>query len=181
MPQFIIQMFKTHPESNRPFSNTYRVTAADLVEAASGGDIISVFEQTMFDAATTIQYARVSTAAAGDDSYLTRVYGDSGSSGVTSQGEPLFNTFRVDVNVAGLGRPSRFHYRNVHEVEHTGREVDSTRRSEITALFNGLIADLGENGTPLVQEDGDVLSSANTYPFVTQRSLHRRRRKKVAP
>src|SRR3569832_123296 len=142
MPQFIIQMIKTHPEYPRPFSNTFRCTADDLTGAAVIADAIEAREKEIFDAATTLTYARISTATVGDTVFSNRTYNEAGASGVTSAGEPLFNTCRIDVNVSGSGRPSRFHYRNIHENEHTGRALEGVFVSLMTAWVNGLLADV---------------------------------------
>jgi len=174
-------MFKLHPEYPREFSNTYITTAENLFDAANVADIIEARELTIFDGATTITRARISTHEPGDSVYTVRTYNDAGTSGVTSPGEPLFNTCRIDVNVTGSGRPSRFHYRNIHENEHTGRALEGTFVSLMTAWFNGLLADVLAVDKHLVQGDGDELTDATCYPFVVQRSKSRRRRKIIVP
>lgn len=181
MPQYIIQMFKTHPEYPRPFSNTYRGTAENLFAAGILADAIKDRELTIFDSATTITYARISTATKGDTVFSNRTYNEAGTSGVSSPGEPLYVTCRIDVNVTGSGRPSRFHYRNIHENEHTGRALEGAFVSLMTAWFNGLLDDVLALDSTLVQEDGDVLTDATCFPFAVQRSKSRRRRKVVAP
>src|SRR4029453_218940 len=177
MPQFIIQLFKTHPEYPRPFSNTYRTNATDLTTAGDVADAIEEEELAIFDSATTFTYARVSTATPGDDVFLNRLYNHSGASGVTSPGEPLFNTCRIDFNVSGSGRPSRFHYRNIHEVEHTGRALETAFITIMNDFAIALLDAVAGAGGELVQEDGDVLLNGTCFPLVVQRSKSRRRRK----
>lgn len=181
MPFFRIQLFKEHPESNRPFSNTYIVSATDMFAAQGAADIIKDFEQDMYDNAFLITYARVSTVAEDGNVYTTIPYNVNGNSAPSGTGLPLFNTLRVDITTTGFGRPTHMHYRNLSEGVIVGSAIDGTFLSAHTALVNGLIADLNTNDTPWVQEDGDHLVNATSFPKVVQRSLHRKRRKPVTP
>src|SRR3569832_1191295 len=104
MPQFIVQMFKTHPEYPRPFSNTYRCTADALTGAAVIADAIEAREKEIFDAATTLSNARISTATVGDTVFSNLTYFVAGACVKTTASVPLFKSCRIYVNVSGSGR-----------------------------------------------------------------------------
>lgn len=181
MADFIVQLFKTSPLSNRQWSNTYQISASDLTDAATAVTILGTFEAARHSAETLVTYARVSTKAVGDHSYTTVPLNLAGTSGLTSPPVPLFNTIRIDVIGLGFGAPSRMHYRTLREDDITGNVIDATRVSTFVTAFNTLIADLSANGTPAQQDDGDPWDHASCDGFVHQRSLHRKRRKPVTP
>lgn len=181
MPLFRIQMFKEHPESNRPFSNTYIISASEMSNAVDGAGIILAAERNIYDTAFLITYARISTVAIDGSNFTTATYNQNGIPSPSGTGLPLFNTLRIDINTVGFGRPTRMHYRNLTEGVIVGGSIDGTFRSAITAVVNGLIDDLQTFDTPWVQADGDALTDASAFPKVVQRSLHRKRRKPVTP
>lgn len=177
MALFKIQIFKTHPETPRPFSNTYVVDASDMTEARGAVPFIRDMELDMFDNATFLTYARVSTLAPDFHNFSTVPINTAASSSPSGTGLPLFNTLRIDITTTGFGSPTRMRYRNLTEGVIVGTEVDSTFRAAKEALVNTLITDLSTNGTPWVQPDGDPLAVATAYNKVAERQLHRRRRK----
>lgn len=181
MGLFIIQVFKTHPESPRPFSNTYCVDASDMTEAAGAVPLIRDMELAMFDNATFLTYARVSTLQEDFHNFTTVPINTAATSSPSGTGLPLFNTLRIDINTTGFGSPTRMRYRNLTEGVIVGTAVDSTFRAAKEALVNDLITDLGANGTPWTQRDGDTLTVATAFNKVAERQLHRRRRKAVTP
>lgn len=177
MPLFDLQVFKTHPLSGRPFSNTYIVSATDIATAMVGSDDIVDNERTIFDDSTLFTYVRISTHAAGDNVFSTRVYNQNGTN-VTGTPLALFNTIRVDVDTTDLGRPSRFHYRTLHENEVSGLNIDPAVLSAVADMWAAMMTALSSDGCTLVQGDGSVLDTVHVHPLVVQRSLHRKRRKR---
>ena len=181
MAQFRIQLFKLHPLSPRPFSNTYIVNAPDFPQAITAADIIEDFEKDMYDNSFLITLARISTVAIDGNTFTTVPYNENGNGSPSGTGLPLFNTLRVDIRTDDFGRQTQMHYRCLTEGVVVGNDIDGTFLSGRTAIVNGLIADLISNSTAATQADGGEWSEATSYPLVVQRSLHRKRRKPPTP
>jgi hypothetical protein len=178
---FTIQIFKLHPESPREFSNTYIVEADDFAVATVAAEIIRDAEKDIYDNSTLLTRARISTTAEDGSMFNTFPINENGNSAPSGTGIPLFNTLRMDIDTVGFGRPTKMHYRILSEGVIVGSTIDSTFATAKEAVVNQLIADLATNASPWVQADGNALVLAAAYPKVTQRSLHRRRRKPVTP
>ena len=182
MALFIIQSFKTHPLENRPWSNRYIVSAEDLQAARNAAISITAAEVLLHNQATVLTYARVSTLIPGDGSYVTVPTNAGGQRPNPTDNLPLWNTLRVDITVAGGGRPSRKYYRPpLGESDVNNYQIEPTIASLFTTTLNDLIGDLETNGTPLVDPDGQEWLNATTITRVQMRQLHRRRRRRPAP
>lgn len=178
MALYIIQVFKQHPLEPRAWSNRYLVESATLAAAEIAADEIVQAERAFHTEAVTFNYARVSTAAEGDDVYTTIPLGTLGIRTNPSDNLPLWNTVRVDIAVNGGGRPSRKFYRPpLGESDVNNYVVQAGIRSSIDAELNGLVASLTTAGTPLVDPDGQAWTTIAVQSRVQMRQLHRKRRR----
>lgn len=180
MADFTVQVFKTHPFiPGRQFSNSYTLQASSMADAVPGVDVLKEYEQELHDPNFTITYARLSTATEGDNVYTTIVYNVPGVRTASGESLPLFNTMRLDVNAA-TGRPSRWHYRGLHEGEVSNNEVSSATRLVLTDAYDAMRTAMAalSPGCGFVQSDGTSLDVVGSSPPpVFDRKLHRRRRK----
>lgn len=179
MALFTIQTFK-HLGSQK-WTNRYIVDAADLAAATSAALIILDHERTRQLDVVTLDYARISTAATGDDVYTTLPYNLNGSASTGGVDYlPLYNTVLVDIGVTGGGRPSRKFYRPpIRENEQSNGTLDSSVVAAFNTMVSDMISDLEDNSTPAVDPQGQALqgASVSTHPAVQERQLHRRRRR----
>lgn len=180
MALFTAQIFKTHPfRLGRTMSNTYTLLAASLADAAAGVDVLKEYELEIHDGNFTITYARLSSALVGDNEYTTIVYNTPGVRSISSDSLPLFNTMRLDVN-ATTGRPSRWHYRGLHESEVENNQVLAATRLVLTDAFEAMQTAMAAltPAVSLCQSDGTDLAATGTCPPpVFDKKLTRRRRK----
>lgn len=182
MAQFRIQVFKRLAGSDREWSNTYRVNAADLDAASVGVPSIGSMEQQLHLDNVTITRALVSDVNPATDIFATIPLNLTGSRAGGSDGAwlPIFNTMRVDVQVVGGGRPSRKFYRGpILESDQQGGFLSPTLVTLLTDQVNGLITVLDGDGTPLIDPDGQEWDTAVGQSKVQMRQLHRKRKKKV--
>jgi len=178
MALFRFQIFKTHPFiSGRTFSNTYIVPAISLAVAADAADPLVEFEKEIFDPNFTITYVRMSSLVEGDNEFTNKTYNEAGVSARSGETLPLFNTIRLDVN-ATSGRPSRWHFRGLHEGEVSENLVSGSTRALYEDAWAALNTALGGLTLSLQQPDGNALADVATAALeVKMRKLHRRRRK----
>lgn len=184
MALFRVQVFKQLDGSDREWSNTYLVDAADLASASLAAAPIPTHEQPLHGDNVTITRMRVSDTTEDTDVFDIIPLGLIGTafSAADSEWLPLYNTIRVDIGVAGGGRPSRKYYRSpVWE----DAQVNGRLNASIKTLFDGTIADLISDvstaGGTLVDPDGQEWTTPNTLLPVQMRQLHRKRKKTVAP
>jgi hypothetical protein len=178
MAAFLVQVFKTHPLENRPWSNVYRINAADLTAAVDGAVIIIPAEQAFHNAATQFTYARISSAVEGDDVYTTFPINEGGDRTDPADNLPLWNTVRVLINVFGGGRPSQKFYRlPLGEGDVNNYVIQSGVITLIQSTLTTLIDDMDNNGTPLQDPDGQNWGAVTVQERVQMRQLHRKRRR----
>src|SRR6184192_1675970 len=109
MPIFRAQIFKQLDGSEREWSNTYPVQATDIDAAVTAVAGIPNHERPLHGDNVTITRMRVSDIVPGTDVFVIVPVGLVGTAFSAADQEwlPLFNTVRVDIQVAGGGRPSR--------------------------------------------------------------------------
>lgn len=178
--QFRIQVFKQLTGSDREWSNTYLYEADDLATAQAAGQAIGGVEVGFHLDNVTISRVLTSDTDPDTDVFAVDVLNLIGTRGTGSGGQwlPLFNVFRIDINVVGGGRPSRKYYRGpVLESDNVGGFVDPTVRGAIEASFAALITAANAEGGELVDPDGQAYVNGVTFSKVGMRQLHRKRRK----
>jgi hypothetical protein len=183
MAMWTIQTFKKlGPTAARSWTNVYHVRADTSADAITAAGTIVVMEKAIHKSDAYFTNVRVSTTAEGDDEFYTIVENEAG--GVTRATEmlPLFNTVRVDIGVAGGGRPSRKYYRPpIEEAENTDGSLTGSAITFYEDAVQGLIDDLVAAGTPLVDPDDQEWVGAAVQAAIQMRQLHRKRKKVVAP
>lgn len=180
MPLFRVQVFKSLSGSDREWSNTYLVDAADLDAAVTAAAPIPTHEQPLHGDVVTITRMRVSDTTEDTDVFASVPLGLIGTLYTAADHDwmPLFNTVRVDIGVVGGGRPSRKFYRPpIAEDE----QVNGRLNASIKTLFDGTIADMISDvstaGGTLVDPDGQLWITPSTQLPVQMRQLHRKRKK----
>lgn len=181
MPQFIIQVFKTHPLEVRPWSNRYIVEATSLAEASAQADTIAQAERVFHNQSTLFTYARTSSVTEGDSLYTTTPLNLGGLRADPTDNLPLWNVVRVDVTVLLGGRPSRKYYRlPLGENDVNNYIIIAGTQNLIGDAVNSLITTMIAASTPIVDPDGQDWFSATVVPRVAMRQLHRKRRRRPA-
>lgn len=180
MALFVVQSFKSFLTDK--WTNRYFLEAADLNAAIVGADIIQNAEAQFHKDDVALFQIRVSDTNPATDIFSVAPTLDVGLGGPAVDWLPLFNTVRVDLRVQGFGRPSRKYYRlPINETEHTSTNISSTLATLVQESLVTMIAALSSNDTPLVDPDGQLLTSPTVRLPVQMRQLHRRRRRAPAP
>src|SRR4029450_7030898 len=114
MAIFRVQVFKSLDSSDREWSNTYLCEADTIDTVAAVLPDVGDAEGQMHLDNVTVTRARVSDIEPDTDVFQIVTLGVLGTRGTAGDGDwlPLFNTVRVDIDVAGGGRPSRKYYRS---------------------------------------------------------------------
>jgi len=180
--RFIIQIFKQLSGSDREWSNRWLVEAGDLGAVEDVVPNFAAMEKQLHLDNVTLTRARVSDTTPGTDVFSIVPIGLIGTRATGADGDwlPIYNTVRVDISVAGGGRPSRKFYRGpILESDQQAGFLDSAIISLFDTQVNGLISFLSGSGVELVDPDGQPLTTAVTQARVQERQLHRKRKKKV--
>jgi len=183
MTMFRVQVFKTITGSDREWSNTYLCEAPDI------DTVVAVLPDVLADEAqmhldnVTVTRARVSDTVVGTDVFAIVTGNLIGSRGTAETGDwlPLYNTIRVDIDVAGGGRPSRKYYRSpVLESENDGGFLAGATQTFFDTAVGQIITTFETGSAPLVDPDGQTLVTPHTSNRIQMRQLHRKRKKPVA-
>lgn len=178
MPHYKIEIFKG-TSSTVDWSNVYHAVASTLDDAVEIANDVVFIERDVFMEYIYFFRMRVTVNDPGFNGFTIVPLTGTGTRGTPSFSLPLWNTFRVDFLVDG-GRPSRKFLRGpVLQSDQNGDQLTTGGIAFIaenyvlpmTALFS---ADGIADG--LVDESGNVFSSAQVHNFVQMRQMHRRRR-----
>lgn len=144
--------------------------------------IIANAEREIHLPSVTFEYARVSTVAAGDNSFVTVPIGFNGLRPASDAGAPLplWNTLRVDLLVE-LGRPSRKFFRGVlGEADIDYMSVAEGIRTNAQVMMNAMITELTETAEmTMVDPQGQEIYASQPYNRVQMRQLTRGRRRRA--
>lgn len=161
------------------WTNVYHVRADSVSQSLATVNLLVDAEAEIHHNTVLIQKARVSTAAAGDDTFTTVNYNRAGERIGNVELLPLFNTLRIDVNTAS-GRPSRKYYRGVlSEGDIVGNQITASFANVITLLVDAFATDASDSG--YVDVDDQEFISAVIFPRVQMRQLRRGSRKRTTP
>jgi hypothetical protein len=184
MTIFRIQVFQRLDSSDREWSNTWLCDAADIDTVVAGmPDFGDVTAQAHLDN-VIITRARVSDILPDTDVFSIVTLGVIGTRGTGGDNDwlPLFNTVRVDFDVAGGGRPSRKYFRSpILEADQQAGQLADTVVTYFTTVGGEFISTASGGSFPLVDPDGQLLTAAHCQTQVQMRQLHRKRKKAVAP
>jgi len=173
---FRTQVFYSHPSLGK-WSNVYHVSAANLLTArvAFEGNVVPELLQILNTACTLIGLL-VSALDSDDFSELAlNLPGEDAGGGTLL---PLFNSVKVLIQPANLGRPDvKFVKGFLTEDTHSAGSCTSGAQTAVDAAFTTFIGAMDLNTTPLVSEDGAEWVSASVQGAVQMRQMHRRRRR----
>lgn len=174
-----IQVFFTR-NGDRFWTNVFHVNATDLDAAAGFANTVLV-DALAANLSATFSIVKTVVDHLADDTFATTPLSIPGAS--SSGGEqPLFNTVKVNISVAGHGRnDGKFIRGYLNETVVEDAQILATPRGVYEDAFNGLIADATASGVDLVDADGNLWLVATVQAAVQMRQLHRRRKKVVVP
>lgn len=144
--------------------------------------VIANAEREIHLPSVTFEYARVSTVAEGDNSFVTVPIGFNGLRPGSDAGTPLplWNTLRVDLLVE-IGRPSRKFFRGVlGEADIDYMSVAEGIRTNAQVMMNAMITELTATANvTLVDPQGQEIYASQPYNRVQMRQLTRGRRRRA--
>lgn len=184
MARFRAQVFKNLDFSDREWSNTYLIEADDLTAAEAAATVLGPLEVMLHGSQVLISRIRVSDIVVDTDVFSVVVVNLHGTAFVmaTEDWLPLFNTVRVDIGVAGGGRPSRKYYRPPIQEEAQLRGILNTTYTDLfTGVVGDMISEVSTAGGQLVDPDGQAWINPAAQSKVQMRQLHRKRKKTVTP
>lgn len=160
------------------WTNVYFLDASNQAEAETAAANLTSMERQFHAAPVLFTKWRVDDGQPNTDVYKTQAVNLNGSrdNGLVEL-MPLFVCCRVDISVAGGGRPSRKYYRGVLlESDVNGMTINgSFILNSVATAFIG--APLGDIADP----DNQAAVSASVSPIVAMRQLRRGSKKKLTP
>ena len=114
--------------------------------------------------------------------FITTPINAAGTSDVTDELLPLYNSAKVLFSDGSLGRPDYKYFKGLlTELMQVDGTITSGVAADIDALVETLISDANDGSVPLVSLDNDQYVSASVQPAVQMRQMHRKRRRTPAP
>lgn len=159
------------------WTNVYHVSADTLIEARDNfSAVATAYLLDLLNTACTLAKVLISSTTTDDFSEVALNEAGTSSSGGTLL--PLFNSVKVLIQPANLGRADyKFLKGFLTEDLHSNGELSTGVGSTVDAAFTGMITDMIAGGTPLCSENGDLWVSASVQEQVQMRQMHRRRRR----
>jgi hypothetical protein len=171
-----VQIFMVGAD-NRPWTNVFHVNATTL-DAAAGWAVNFCVPALVSELNSAFSAVKIVVDHLTDDTFVSLPISIPGV--VSGDWLPLFNTVKVDIQVAGHGRNDGKFVRGwLHEGIVTDGVIDESVRGAFDDKWNGLIADSTADGTDLVDKDGNLWLVATARATIQERQRHRRRKKKV--
>jgi len=171
-----VQIFMVGAD-NRPWTNVFHVNATTL-DAAASWAVNFLAPCMVSELNVAFSAVKIVVDHLADDTFISLPISIPGV--VSGDWLPLFNTVKVDINVAGHGRQDGKFVRGwLHEGVVTDGLIDESVRGAFEDKFTSLIADSTADGTDLVDADGNLWQTASVRATIQERQRHRRRKKKV--
>lgn len=161
------------------WDNAYLTDDATIEDAQDLAQLLLTFEQHIHMDIVNFEYVLISSYTKGDRVFRHLTINEPGLQ-TTQDYLPLFNTLRFDFGTTNSD-PGRKYYRAPMP---EGGQVDGVLTPTEVTAFQGIAQ------TYLVDTDAishivtprhNNVSTVTVYPYVQERQLHRRRRKKVVP
>lgn len=175
MPIFSIDIEKRNGAAGIPFwSNNYHVDAVDIFATSVAVDAIVTEEIQTHSPDVYFTKARVSTAAEGDDTFVTRLLNMSGQRGRLGEALPLFLAVRMDFT-ATVGRGGRkFYHLGAGEADQSAAEWSLTLLADLVNAWTAAINELSGNSMPLTSPNGaTTYNNVTAFLAVTQHQFRR--------
>jgi hypothetical protein len=174
---FRITIEKYHASSGEYWVNRYHHGGSSMADAVTAGNALVAAELMVHHSSVLFTKFRVDDAVPNTDVFQTVPLNLNGNSGNTGDIMPLFVCARVDIEVAGGGRPSRKFFRGaLTEQMVTGMKVEQLFVDQFKTRLNTAFTTLG-----LVDVDGQLWTSVAPSPIVGEHQLRRGSKKKVTP
>lgn len=176
-PIWRIEIVKSY--QGEQWANDWMTDTADMLEAQDLASGLIAFERHIHQIRVNFDYVLISSVQLADRVFRHLALNQPGQF-VNDEYLPLFNTVRMDMGTADSD-PCRKYFRiPIGENRITNGELNV----DYIALLQGYVT--SDLVTPLLLEaivtgKGDKVVSANIFPRVQMRQLHRRRRPKLPP
>jgi len=180
MPVFRVQVNYAFGASGK-WSNVWHCSASDLSTVAVAFQSVGVPD--LLDILhNECQLVSLLISSETDDTFITVPINASGTSSVTDELLPLFNSVKAFLLDDSLGRPDyKFIKGYLTELLQVNGNIEPAADTAIVTALGALIADMDGEGAPMVSADNDPYSSVSVQPAVQMRQMHRRRKKTVTP
>jgi hypothetical protein len=175
LPLFRIEIQKSTPSET--WSNDYLTDDLTMNDAQDLASVLLTWERQIHQVLVNFDYIRISSYVKGDRTFRHLTLNEAGLLGVDDH-LPLYCTLRMDMQTQDSD-PCRKYYRM------PVKEVDQQNGKFLAApfvFFNQWIDTYLVNTMALehiVSNKGNKVISANLFPYVQMRQLHRRRKAKV--
>jgi hypothetical protein len=176
MATFRVQVFY-EKGSEAKWTNVYHVAADTLLEARDNFSAVAVaFLLDLLN--TTCSIAKILVSDPLTDDFSEEQLNQSGTSSSGGTLLPLFNSVKVLVQPANLGRADyKFLKGYLTEDLHSAGQLGTGVAATVDGIFTSMIADMIAATAPLCSENGDLWVSASVQNAVQMRQMHRRRRR----
>jgi len=181
MPVFQIDVEKSFGSAF--WTNRYFVTAASIENAHEGAAIILDREVQFHREDIVFTKYRTRTVTEGDDVFIITPVSVSGAQAPSGPYLPLFNVARVDISVAGFGRPSRKFYRIglcAGDVI-PGFGFDVSLRNLVASEMAQMITETNANASFLCDADVDLWDTPTVFTPIAMRQLRRGSKRSTEP
>lgn len=165
------------------WTNRYFVTSTSIENAHEGAEVIWNFEAAIHREDITIVKARTRTTTVGDDVFIVEPLALPGGIPPSGAFMPLWNVVRVDIKVAGFGRPSRKFYRVglCAGDQIPGFSIDASLVSIIQGEMDNLVPNTNAVGAFLCDADTDLWDIPTVFSTIAMRQLRRGSRRPTLP
>lgn len=160
------------------WTNVYYIEAADIDTAATYLDNLMDVEQATHSQQVTVEKGRVTPVPNPGNAFITHEFHESGGYINSEPLMPLFNTIRVDMNVAA-GRPSRKFLRGVLHMDAIDADGYLVAGYQ-THILNNYITPLEGYGW-LVDESGNDIVGFTLQGKPSDRQLRRGSKRRTTP
>lgn len=174
-PVWRIEINKSFP--GEEWANDYLTKSTTIEDAQDLASILLDFERSIHMSAVQFNYMRISSWIKGDRTFRHLAINLAGQA-TTVEYLPLYCTMRLDLPTANSD-PARKYYRlPVGEGAQANGVFNSASIDAWTAAVNTHL--VANDAIPLiVTSKGNPCTTANVFPYVQMRQLHRRRKKKA--
>lgn len=176
MAVFRVQVFYEKGDIAK-WTNVYHVSADTLLEARDNFSAVAVaFLLDLLN--TTCLIRKILVSSLTSDDFSEEPLNEAGTSSSGGTLLPLFNSVKVLIQPANLGRADYKFFKgylteDLHSAGFLGTGVSSTVDGIVTSMITDMIA----ASAPLCSENGDLWVSPSVQEAVQMRQMHRRRRR----
>jgi len=180
MPVFRVQAHYAFGAAGK-WSNVWHVSAASLFVAENIFRTIGVPDLLPL-LHNRCQLVSLLVSDLAGSEFITSPINATGTSDITDELLPLYNSAKVLFSDGSFGRPDYKYFKGLlTELMQADGTITSGVAADLDALVETLITDMNDNDAPLVSADNDQYASASVQPAVQMRQMHRKRKRTPAP